>query len=190
MIAIIDNYDSFTYNVYQMIGQLDPDIRVFRNDAISVLELAELKPDRLIISPGPGFPSSAGISVQAIQALYGSMPMLGICLGHQAMVEAFGGKVVHADKVMHGKSSQVLVDDDCPIFSGLPESIEAGRYHSLMADTEILPECLKITAKTEDGTIMGIKHKEYPMFGVQFHPESVLTPLGVKIFSNFLDRRE
>lgn len=186
MIVIIDNYDSFTYNLYQYIGELEPDIRVFRNDRITVEEIKALKPTHIVISPGPGFPSDAGISVSLVRELGGTIPILGVCLGHQAIGEAFGGKIVHAEKLMHGKTSDVTVDTDCELFYTLPGNIRVGRYHSLVVEKKTLPAQLKITARTEDGVIMALQHKEYPVFGIQFHPESILTPSGKKILENFL----
>lgn len=186
MIVMIDNYDSFTYNVYQAMAGLYNNIKVFRNDEITVEEIEKLSPEALIISPGPSYPKDAGISVEAIKHFAGKLPILGICLGHQSIGEAFGGKVVRAAIPMHGKASEIKIDGSCPIFTGLPEKISAARYHSLIVERESLPDCLKITAETEDGEIMALAHKEYPVYGVQFHPESVLAEMGVNILSNFL----
>ena len=186
MILLIDNYDSFSYNLYQLIGSLDSDIKIARNDALSVDEIRNLKPDRIVISPGPGKPSDAGICVEAVKTLSSSIPFLGICLGHQAIFEAFGGTVSYAAELMHGKSSEVTIDNKNALFRGLPPSIQAARYHSLSGVKSSLPSALKITAWTADGEIMGVCHKEYPVYGVQFHPESILTPDGKTIIGNFL----
>jgi len=188
MILLIDNYDSFSYNLYQLIGAIESDIKVIRNDEISVDEIKRLAPSRLVISPGPGKPSDAGICIEAIKRLYSSIPILGICLGHQAIYEAFGGTVSYASRLMHGKSSQVNLDLDNAIFKGLPPVISAARYHSLAGIESTLPGSLKITAKTDVGEIMAVCHKEYPVYGLQFHPESILTPDGGIIIRNFLTR--
>ncbi|MCX7747517.1 MAG: aminodeoxychorismate/anthranilate synthase component II [Clostridia bacterium] len=187
MILIIDNYDSFTYNLYQYIGEINPDIEVYRNDKITVSQIKDKNPSHIIISPGPGFPKDAGISIEVIREMGKTTPILGVCLGHQAIGEAFGGKVVHAKELMHGKASDVDVANRCKIFDSLPERIRVGRYHSLIVENETLPEELIITAKTTDGEIMGLKHKEYPVFGIQFHPESILTPDGKTMLRNFLE---
>jgi anthranilate synthase component 2 len=186
MVLLIDNYDSFSYNLYQIIGSIEPEIKVVRNDEISVDEIKRLAPDCLVISPGPGKPSDAGICVEAVKRLYSSIPILGICLGHQAIYEAFGGTVSYAGKLMHGKSSQVTVVTDNALFKGLGPVIQAARYHSLAGIESTLPDVLKITARTGDGEIMAVCHKEYPVYGVQFHPESILTPDGGIIIKNFL----
>ncbi len=185
MILIIDNYDSFTYNLYQFVGTINPDITVIRNDKITADDALALNPERIIISPGPGFPKDAGICIELIQKAAGKVPLMGVCLGHQAIAEAFGGKIVHAPVLMHGKSDTVTVNTDCPLFKGVPEKIEAGRYHSLMVESESLPDVLEVTAHTADGCIMGIKHKDCDVYGIQFHPESVLTPDGMEIIRNF-----
>lgn len=185
-VLIIDNYDSFTYNLYQYIGEINPDIEVYRNDRITVEKIRERAPTHIVISPGPGFPKDAGISTQLIKAIGDEIPILGVCLGHQAIGEAFGGKVVHAKQLMHGKASEIFVNRDCPLFKRLNNKIMAGRYHSLIVENETLPACLKVTARSEDGEIMGIMHEQYPIFGIQFHPESVLTPDGKEIITNFL----
>lgn len=187
MIVIIDNYDSFTYNLYQYIGEINPHIEVYRNDKITIDEIREKNPSHIIISPGPGFPKDAGISIPLIKELGQSIPTLGVCLGHQAIGEAFGGKVIHARELMHGKASVLEVDRECPLFRNLPDKIKAGRYHSLIVENESLPEELKITARSVDGEIMGCMHARFPVFGIQFHPESILTPEGKKILRNFLD---
>lgn len=186
MIIMIDNYDSFTYNVYQALAGLYNNIKVFRNDEITIEEIEKMAPEALVISPGPSYPKDAGISEEAILHFAGKLPILGICLGHQAIGEAFGGKIVRAAKPMHGKSSEIKTDTSCPIFMGLPDRINAARYHSLIIERESLPDCLKITAETADGEIMAVQHKEYPIFGVQFHPESILAEMGVNILANFL----
>lgn len=187
MILILDNYDSFTYNLYQYVGELNPDIEVYRNNRTTVGEIRSKNPSHIIISPGPGFPEDAGISVSLIKEMGKSVPILGVCLGHQAIGEAYGGRVVHAGELMHGKASVVKLQNDCDIFRGLPEKIKAGRYHSLIVERETLPHHeLEITAETEDGGIMGLKHRSYPVFGIQFHPESILTPQGKDIIKNFI----
>jgi anthranilate synthase component II len=186
MVLLIDNYDSFSYNLYQLIGTIESDIKVVRNDEISVDEIKRLAPSRLVISPGPGKPSDAGICIEAIKRLYSSMPILGICLGHQAIYEAFGGTVSYASRLMHGKSSSIKVDTENDLFKGLPPVISAARYHSLAGIESTLPGALKITARTDDGEIMAVCHKEFPVYGVQFHPESILTPDGGIIIRNFL----
>jgi anthranilate synthase component 2 len=187
MILLIDNYDSFSYNLYQLIGSINPDIKVVRNDALSAEEIEKLAPERIVISPGPGKPSDAGICIETIKRLYTSIPILGICLGHQAIYEAFGGTVSYASKLMHGKSSDVSVNEWNVLFKGLPPVIQAARYHSLAGIKSTLPNALKITAWTDDGEIMAVCHKEYPVYGVQFHPESILTPGGKVIIENFLN---
>lgn len=185
MILLIDNYDSFSYNLYQFIGEMEPDIKVIRNDELSIDEIDALSPSHIILSPGPGRPSDAGICVEAVKKLYKKYPILGVCLGHQAICEAFGANIIHAKKLMHGKTSVVTVKNE-GIFSGLSENIPVARYHSLAADKTTLPDCLKVTAYTDDGEIMAVSHTTYPVFGVQFHPESILTPDGKKILQNFL----
>jgi len=192
MILLIDNFDSFTYNVYQLAGSVNPDIRVVRNNAITLDEIEAIKPSHIIVSPGPGFPASAGISIGAIQAFAGKIPILGICLGHQAIFEAFGGTVVHAPELVHGKKRPVQFvrtssgEMLCPLFQGLPDTIGVARYHSLAADPATTPDCLLVTAAAPDETVMGIMHREFPVFGVQFHPESILTDAGFVIMENFL----
>ena len=186
MVLLIDNYDSFSYNLYQLIGSLDSDIKVVRNDEMNVEEIKALAPDRLVISPGPGKPARAGICVEAVKRLYRSLPILGICLGHQAIYEAFGGTVSYAKNLMHGKASTVTLDNGQALFQGLPPAIRAGRYHSLAGLEPTLPAALQITARTEDGEIMAVSHKERPVYGLQFHPESILTPDGKTIIRNFL----
>ena len=187
MILLIDNYDSFSYNLYQMVGELDPDIRVVRNDALSVEEIAALDPARVIISPGPGRPEDAGNIVRVARELTGRFPILGVCLGHQAVCAAFGATVTYASRLMHGKQSDARLDGSCPLFAGLPQVVPVGRYHSLAADPATLPGCLKTTALTEEGEIMAVQHIRYPTFGVQFHPESILTPDGRQMLRNFIE---
>lgn len=186
MIILVDNYDSFSYNLYQLVGEVDPDIRVVRNDALSVADVAAARPEALILSPGPGRPADAGICEEAVRALSGTLPILGVCLGHQAICEAFGGVVGYAKQLMHGKSSMAALDADCPLFAGLPDRIQVARYHSLAADAGRLPDCLNVTARTDDGEVMAVRHSAHPTFGVQFHPESILTPDGKAIIENFL----
>ena len=185
MIIMIDNYDSFTYNLYQYIGELNPDIEVYRNDKITVDEVISKNPSHIILSPGPGYPKDAGICIELIKNV-GDIPILGVCLGHQAIGEAFGATIIHAPRIMHGKSDVITMNTACPIFTGLSEKTEIGRYHSLVIDNDTLPECLDVTAESDDGCIMGVKHKERPVYGIQFHPESVLTPNGMKMIENFL----
>ena len=187
MILLIDNYDSFTHNLYQALGQLDPEIKVVRNDAVTIAQIRELAPELLVISPGPGYPKNAGISLDAIRTFAGIIPIFGVCLGHQSIVQAFGGRIVRAGQLMHGKASTITLDTDCPLFAGLPRQVEAARYHSLIAQEVGLPDCLKITARDETGQIMAVQHKQFPVFGVQFHPESVLTEVGGQILKNLLD---
>ena len=186
MILLLDNYDSFTYNLYQRIGRLYPDVRVVRSDGITLGEIAELSPDAIVISPGPGYPKDAGVSVAAVRRFSGEIPILGVCLGHQAVGEAFGGRTVRAARLMHGKASRISVDTGCPIFTGLPDEITAARYHSLILAEDTLPDCLAVTARDGDGQIMGVRHKTDPTFGVQFHPESVLTGCGDRILYQFI----
>jgi len=186
MLLMIDNYDSFTYNLVQYFGELGEDVRVFRNDAITVEEIAAMKPQFLVISPGPCSPKEAGISVEAIEAFAGKLPILGVCLGHQSIGVAFGGEIVHAKQLMHGKLSSVH-HADVGIFSGLPNPFDATRYHSLAIRRDTLPDCLEITAWTDDGEIMGVRHKEFAVQGVQFHPESILTEHGHAMLKNFLE---
>lgn len=190
MLVMIDNYDSFTYNLVQYFGELGAEVRVFRNDQVTVAELEALKPDHLVISPGPCSPSEAGISVEAIQYFAGKLPILGVCLGHQSIGQAFGGKIVHAKQIMHGKTSMVY-HSDVGVFKDLPNPFEATRYHSLVIEQASLPECLEVTAWTrnEDGSvdeIMGVRHRQFVIEGVQYHPESILTQHGHQQLANFL----
>ena len=186
MILLIDNYDSFSYNLYQLVGALNPDIKVVRNDAMSVDGIRELSPSHIILSPGPGRPENAGIIVEAAATVCREIPTLGVCLGHQAICLAYGGKVTYASRLMHGKQSVAVFDRSCPLFAGLPEKAPVARYHSLAADPDTLPDCLRVTARTEDGEIMAVQHTEAPIFGVQFHPESILTPDGKQMLAQFL----
>lgn len=187
MIVLIDNYDSFSYNLYQLVGELNPNIEVVRNDALTVAELEAMQPEVIILSPGPGRPADAGICEEVALKLSGKVPILGVCLGHQAICETFGGVVTYAKELMHGKSSMAKVDTECPIFKGLPEEVRVARYHSLAAEEDALPECLQVIARTADGEVMAVKHREYPTYGLQFHPESILTPEGRTMLKNFLD---
>lgn len=186
MILLIDNYDSFTYNLYQYIGEMQPDIRVVRNDCLTVEQAADLQPDHIVLSPGPGVPSKAGICEELIRWLGPDIPILGVCLGHQAIGEAFGGHIIHASQLMHGKADTITLECTCPLFAGLPAQIEVGRYHSLAVEEETLPAVLNVTARSGDGCIMGLQHTQYPVYGIQFHPESILTPEGKAILRNFL----
>jgi len=186
-VLIIDNYDSFTYNLYQYIGTIRPDVVVIRNDKITPAQIAAEKPSHIVISPGPGFPKDAGVSEAVISQVSLGIPVLGVCLGHQAIGECFGGSVVHAARLMHGKTSPVFLNKSCPLFSALPDMIHAGRYHSLIVDRASLPDSLMITAETNEGEIMGLMHKEYPIFGIQFHPESVMTSYGMDMIKAFLE---
>ena len=187
MILLVDNYDSFSYNLFQLVGTINPDIRVIRNDECSLDDIETLAPSHLILSPGPGRPADAGICVDAVRHFASRLPILGVCLGHQSICEAFGATVSYAKTLMHGKQSDIHVDTDCRLFAGLPNIIKAGRYHSLAAIENTLPPELVMTAKTDDGEIMAVRHRDHPVFGVQFHPESILTPQGIQILENFLD---
>lgn len=186
MIIVIDNYDSFTYNIVQTLGSLGAELKVFRNDQVQVADIAVLNPDRLLISPGPCTPTKAGISIEAIRYFSGRIPVLGVCLGHQSIGEAFGGKTVRAARLMHGKTS-LITHDGKGVFTGIPSPFEAMRYHSLVIDEDTLPDCLEITARSDKGELMGVRHKSLPVEGVQFHPESIMTPEGVTLLKNFLD---
>jgi anthranilate synthase component 2 len=185
MLLMIDNYDSFTYNIVQYLGELGADVRVFRNDEIDLDAIAVLQPDHIVISPGPCTPNEAGISVPLIQAYAGKVPILGVCLGHQSIGQAFGGNIIRAQQLMHGKTSMVH-HHNTGVFAGLPNPVRATRYHSLVIERETLPDCLEITAWTDDGEIMGVRHKTLAVEGVQFHPESILTECGHEMFANFL----
>lgn len=186
MILILDNYDSFTYNLYQLAGTVNPDIQVEYSDRISVGEIAALAPSHIVLSPGPGRPADAGICEAVVQHFSGQIPILGICLGHQAICESFGGEIGYAKTLMHGKTSMVHIANGNPIFQGLPPLLQAGRYHSLAAERDSLPDELLVIAETDDGQVMGVKHRDSQVFGLQFHPESILTPQGIKILENFL----
>lgn len=188
MILLIDNYDSFSYNLYQLIGSISPDIKVIRNDEMTIDEIKELNPNHIILSPGPGKPKDAGICIKAAKELGKSIPVLGVCLGHQSIYESFGGTVSYASKLMHGKQSVVTVDTSSTLFNNMNERIKVARYHSLAAIKDTLPDCIKITAWTDDNEIMAIEHTQFPIYGVQFHPESILTPDGKIIIENFLNR--
>lgn len=198
MILLIDNYDSFSYNLYQLIGTLNPDIRVIRNDEMTVQGIAELKPSHIILSPGPGRPGEAGVCEDVVRALAGTVPILGVCLGHQAICEVYGARVTYAKELMHGKQSEASFDVDSVLFQGLAgcacedgnagvrDVVAVARYHSLAADPDTLPPVLRVTARTADGEIMAVEHTDFPVFGVQFHPESILTPQGPLMLENFL----
>lgn len=186
MILLIDNYDSFSYNVYQLTASVDSDVKVVRNDELTLEEIEALAPTHILLSPGPGRPSDAGICEEAVRHFAGKIPIMGICLGHQAICEVFGATVTYAKQLMHGKQSVALLDTDSTLFRGMEKKTVVARYHSLAADPATMPDCLRVTATTEEGEIMAVEHKEYPVFGVQFHPESVLTPEGLKIMENFL----
>ncbi len=187
MILLIDNYDSFSYNVYQLVGSVCEDIRVIRNDEMTVDEIEQIAPDHIILSPGPGRPADAGVCEDVIRHFGGKVPILGICLGHQAICEVYGATVTYAKQLMHGKQSKADLDEKSVLFQGIGHEMTVARYHSLAAEAESMPECLKITAITADGEIMAVEHTEFPVYGVQFHPESVLTPEGRKIIENFLN---
>lgn len=186
MILLIDNYDSFTYNLYQYFGTLDPDIKAVRNDKITIEEIRKLCPKAIILSPGPGRPKDAGICEEVVGQLGDKIPILGVCLGHQAICEYYGGTVDHAKKLMHGKQSDTQIDTTSPLFKEMPAIIKVARYHSLSLKEDTLPDCLKVVARADDGEIMAVQHKQYNVFGVQFHPESIMTPLGMDILKNFL----
>ena len=188
MILLIDNYDSFSYNLFQLIGEVESDISVFRNDKITIEEIHDLNPDAIILSPGPGKPENAGICEDIVWEFHDKIPILGVCLGHQAICEAFGGNISHAKRLMHGKSSDISLDYDY-LFKGLPSEINVGRYHSLSLVEDTVPDCLEVISKAkDDGEIMAVKHNEFNVYGLQFHPESILTPDGLTIISNFLEK--
>ena len=191
MILLIDNYDSFSYNLYQLVGGIDPDIRVIRNDEMSAEEIEALAPSHIILSPGPGKPADAGICEDVIRKLGGKVPILGVCLGHQAICETYGATVTYAKRLMHGKQSVCTFSEDEPLFSGIDEGekgkLKVARYHSLAAKKETVPDCLKVIAVSDDdGEVMAVRHREYPVYGLQFHPESILTPSGRVILKNFI----
>ena len=185
MNLLIDSYDSFSWNLFQLAGTIEPDIRVIRNDEMTAEEIRALRPGHIILSPGPGRPEEAGVLIDAVRKIH-DIPILGVCLGHQAVCRAFGASVTYAGRLMHGRQSEVRLDTDCPLFAGCPESVSAARYHSLAADAATLPPELKVTALTDDGEIMAVQHRKYPIYGVQFHPESVMTPDGERMLRNFL----
>ncbi len=185
MILMLDNYDSFTYNLVQYLGQLGVNVKVFRNDAISVEQVKKLSPEKIVISPGPGRPEDAGISCALIKELAGKVPILGVCLGHQAIGYCFGGRIIRAKKLMHGKTSMIYHNRK-DIFKHMPNPFEATRYHSLLVESRSFPDCLEVTARTKENEIMGLKHKRYAVFGVQFHPESILTKGGLELLRNFI----
>jgi anthranilate synthase component 2 len=186
MILLIDNYDSFSYNLYQMLGAIEPDIWVIRNDTMSAAEIGALKPAGVVLSPGPGRPENSGVCIDVINAMGSSIPLLGVCLGHQAICMAYGATISYAKQLMHGKQSTAAVDTACPLFAGCPEYIDVARYHSLAVLEETLPPELAVTARTNDGEVMAVMHRQYPIFGVQFHPESILTPNGKTILNNYI----
>ncbi|MCR5297311.1 MAG: aminodeoxychorismate/anthranilate synthase component II [Clostridiales bacterium] len=186
MTLLIDNYDSFSYNLFQYIGEINPDIRVIRNDEMTIEQIRALKPDRIILSPGPGRPEDAGVIVEAARELGRDIPILGVCLGHQAICAAFGATVTYAKALMHGKQSRIRPEPGCPLFGNCPEEFPVARYHSLAAAEDTMPACLKVTARTADGEVMAVQHREYPIFGVQFHPESIMTPDGKTMLRNFM----
>ena len=186
MILVIDNYDSFTYNLVQFLGEMGADLYVVRNDKTTLDEIRAMQPTHIVISPGPGNPDDGGVSLDVIKQLGATTPVLGVCLGHQCIGQAFGGVVLRAGQVMHGKTSQIYHENE-GIFANLPNPFEATRYHSLIVEESSLPDVLKVTARTEDGVIMGLRHREYPIYGVQFHPESILTSYGPRLLRNFLD---
>lgn len=186
MIVLIDNYDSFTYNLYQYIGEFETDIKVIRNDKITAEELLEMAPDKVVISPGPKTPDDAGNCLDIIDKVSGKIPILGVCLGHQSIGQSFGGNVIHAKTLFHGKSSKIKLADD-PLFEGVTKEIDVARYHSLVVEYSSLPECFQVLAKTEEDEIMAMKHKTLPVYGLQFHPESILTQEGKRIVENFVN---
>ncbi|MEW6129726.1 MAG: aminodeoxychorismate/anthranilate synthase component II [Acidobacteriota bacterium] len=185
MILVIDNYDSFTYNLVQYLGEMGQDVQVYRNDEITLQQIAQLKPDKMVISPGPGTPDSAGITLSLIKEFAGKIPILGVCLGHQSIGQVFGGKVIRAPYLMHGKISEICHDNQT-IFRGLPYRFKATRYHSLIVDKDSVPDCLEVSATTPDGIVMGLRHKKFPVEGVQFHPESIMTDHGKRLLENFV----
>jgi len=187
MILLIDNYDSFSYNLYQLIGAINPNITVIRNDEMTVDKIEELHPDHIILSPGPGRPENAGIIMEVAKTLSKKIPTLGVCLGHQAICSAYGASITYAKHLMHGKQSVITVKNDGSLFKHCPSAFSAARYHSLAADPDTLPDCLEVTAVAEDGEIMAVQHKQYPIYGVQFHPESIMTPDGKTILQNFIN---
>ncbi len=190
MILLIDNYDSFSFNLYQLAGEIDEDIKVIRNDEMTAEEIENMSPDRIILSPGPGRPEDAGITVDVVRKLGSKIPVLGVCLGHQAICSAYGAEISYAKELMHGKQSEISFDEDDIIFRGCTQKTRVARYHSLAASESTMPECLKVTAVTDDNEIMAVTHREYPVYGVQFHPESIMTPQGKIMLENFILRGE
>lgn len=190
MILLIDNYDSFSYNLYQLVGEIQPNIKIARNDEMTAEQVQALSPECIILSPGPGRPEHAGNCMEYIKKLGNAIPVLGVCLGHQAICAAYGAKITYAKELMHGKQSEVLFDVNTPLFAGCQRKGAVARYHSLAAEKETLPECLRVTAETTDGQIMAVQHREFPVFGVQFHPESIMTPEGKRMLKNFIDYRK
>lgn len=186
MVLLIDNYDSFSYNLYQLVGEISPDIKVVRNDALTIDEIFALAPTKIILSPGPGRPEKAGIIIDVVKKIGEKIPILGVCLGHQAICAAFGGVITYAKKLMHGKQSEIICDENSTLFKNCPKKFLVGRYHSLAVDEKTLPNCLEVTARTLDGEVMAVQHKNFKIFGVQFHPESILTPQGKILLKNFL----
>ena len=186
MILLIDNYDSFSYNLYQLVGEINPDISVIRNDEMTVEEIRALTPDRIILSPGPGRPEDAGIIVEAAKVLGKEIPILGVCLGHQAICLAYGATITYAKELMHGKQSEIAFEGECTLFRGCPDGMKVARYHSLAADEQTIPASLQVVARTSDGEVMAVQHREYPVYGVQFHPESIMTPEGKRMLENFM----
>ncbi|MGN0689525.1 MAG: anthranilate synthase component II [Oscillospiraceae bacterium] len=187
MILLIDNYDSFSYNLYQLVGEINPDLKVIRNDEMTVEEIEKLSPEKIILSPGPGRPENAGIIVEAAKTVCKKIPTLGVCLGHQAICAAYGAEVTYAKQLMHGKQSNITFIAPCPLFKSIPDNTTVARYHSLAANKDTIPDCLEVTALTSDGEVMAVQHKEYKIYGVQFHPESILTPFGKQMLKNFIN---
>ena len=190
MILLIDNYDSFSYNLYQLIGEIRPDLKVIRNDEKTIEEIRKLKPDAIVLSPGPGRPEDAGICIPVVKELGAEIPILGVCLGHQSICAAYGGEITYAKELMHGKTSELVVEKENKLFQGIDQPIQIGRYHSLAAKEETLPKELQVTARTADGEIMAVEHRTNPVYGLQFHPESILTPDGKKMLENFFRQIE
>lgn len=188
MILFIDNYDSFTYNLVQFVGSVNTDIMVVRNDEITIKQIRSLNPSHIILSPGPGYPKEAGICEDIIRNLKGEYPILGVCLGHQAICEVFGAQITHAVKLMHGKKSNINVDTSCKIFADMPKTVEGARYHSLIAKRNTIPQELVVVAEDDIGEVMGVKHRDYEIYGLQFHPESILTSHGMQMIRNFIER--
>lgn len=187
MILLIDNYDSFSYNLVQFVGTINPDIQVIRNDEMTAEEIGALSPSHIILSPGPGYPKDAGVCEEVVRKLQGTVPILGVCLGHQGICEVYGAKICHARQLMHGKQSTVTIDTAKPIFAGLPAEVKVARYHSLIADIETMPDELEVISVDSRNEVMAVKHRDYDVYGLQFHPESILTPDGMKIIENFLN---